>query len=332
MVNEVSTIATAYALAGFATDALHVSSSGSPSAQTGIANAFANVTNLEMLSTGTALATTPVGNGTVPQATINTLANILAACVNSNGAEIGPANATACYTLFTSALAGGATGMQPTDAATAAINIAHNPGASIGTLFALSAANPPFGKALTSQPNDFTIALNFTGGGMNSPSGLGVDGEGNVWVASYFNTATVFSPLGKPILPQGISGAGLSASYGLAVDANNNAWIPNEPSLSVAGDSVSVVNENGQSVAGSGGYTNGGLDYPIAVAVDTDTSVWVVERQFASDSSFQFRAGAVRNHRLHVGCACLSCRRSDRRESPCLGSESERYNRHQGLA
>ena len=66
-VNEVTTVAAAYAMAGFATDATHVSSSGTPLAQTGIANAFANAANLADISTGTALTTTPAGNGTVPQ-------------------------------------------------------------------------------------------------------------------------------------------------------------------------------------------------------------------------------------------------------------------------
>jgi len=54
VVNEASTVAAAYAFAGFATDALHVSSSGTVLAQTGIANAFANAANLETLSTGVA--------------------------------------------------------------------------------------------------------------------------------------------------------------------------------------------------------------------------------------------------------------------------------------
>jgi hypothetical protein len=51
-VNEVTTIAAAYALAGFATDATHVSSSGTALAQVGIANAFANAANLANVSTG----------------------------------------------------------------------------------------------------------------------------------------------------------------------------------------------------------------------------------------------------------------------------------------
>src|ERR1019366_8272488 len=114
-VNEVSTVAAAYAMAGFATDATHVGSSGTTLAQTGIANAFANAGNLETLGTGMALATTPAGNGTVPQAAINTLGNILAACVNSTG------TGAACTTLFANAESGGTTGTMATDTATAAI-------------------------------------------------------------------------------------------------------------------------------------------------------------------------------------------------------------------
>src|ERR1019366_1088135 len=86
-VNEVSTVAAAYAFAGFATDATHVSSSGTALAQIGIANAFANVGNLETLGTGAALTKTPAGNGTGPQSEINTLANILANCTSTGAAS-----------------------------------------------------------------------------------------------------------------------------------------------------------------------------------------------------------------------------------------------------
>ena len=122
-VNEVTTVAAAYVLAGFAKDATHVSSSGTPLAQTGIANAFSNAVNLVDGTTGSALTTTPAGNGAVPQSEINTLANILAACV-------GLTSGTSCPSLFEAATDDGtATGTQPTDTATAAINIAHHPGA-----------------------------------------------------------------------------------------------------------------------------------------------------------------------------------------------------------
>ncbi|HEY2861731.1 MAG TPA: hypothetical protein VGJ21_25245, partial [Terracidiphilus sp.] len=160
-VNEVTTVATAYAIAGFATDATHVSSSGTALAQTGIQNAFANAANLADLGSGTAVATTPGGNGTAPQSEINTLGNILAACINSDGGVTGPTNPTACYTLFTSALSGGTTGTQPTDTATAAINIAHNPGANVATLFGLPTAQAPFAPVLSSAPNDWTVGIQF---------------------------------------------------------------------------------------------------------------------------------------------------------------------------
>src|ERR1035441_7374066 len=100
VINEVSTVAAAYAFAGFATDAVHVSSSGTAAAKLGIANAFINAEILETLSTGVANAAPPSsttyygGGGAVPQTTVNTLGNILAACVNSNG------TGSACTTLF----------------------------------------------------------------------------------------------------------------------------------------------------------------------------------------------------------------------------------------
>jgi hypothetical protein len=150
-VNEVTTVAAAYALAGFATDATHVSSSGTPLAQTGIANAFANAGNLADMSSGTALTTTPAGNGTVPQTEINTLANILAACVNSTGSS-----STGCSTLFSNAKSGGSTGTTPTETATAAINMVHNPTANVAALFPLQTAVAPFAPMLSYAPSDFT--------------------------------------------------------------------------------------------------------------------------------------------------------------------------------
>jgi hypothetical protein len=135
-VDEVSTIATAYALAGFATDALHISSPATTAAETSVANAFATVANLETLNSGLALATTLAGNGTVPQSEIDTLANILSACINSSGP-----GSTQCTTLLGNAKNGSTT---PMDTATAAINIAHNPGANVSALFGLQAGNVAF--------------------------------------------------------------------------------------------------------------------------------------------------------------------------------------------
>src|ERR1700722_16066261 len=135
--NEVTTVAAAYAMAGFAKDATHVSSSGTPLAQTGIANAFGNLVNLAD-STGAALPTTPAGNGAVPQSEINTLANMLAACIALTSSN-------SCSSLFENATADGtANGAQPIDTATAAINIAHHPGANVAELYTLGSAASAF--------------------------------------------------------------------------------------------------------------------------------------------------------------------------------------------
>jgi hypothetical protein len=106
-VDEISTVATAYALAGFFTDATHLASSGTSLATVGITNAGANIAQLSSISTGLALTATPNGKGTVPQAEIDTLADIIAGCVNSSG------SGTPCSTLFANAqssLGSGATG------------------------------------------------------------------------------------------------------------------------------------------------------------------------------------------------------------------------------
>jgi hypothetical protein len=283
-VNEVSTVAAAYSFAGFATDALHVSSSGTALAKTGIANAFANSANLAGISTGLALATTPAGNGTVPQSEIDSVANILAACVNTNGAVNGPSSPTACYTLFTNALSGGTTGTQPADTATAAINIAHNPGANVANLYALSTASPPFAPALTAQPLDFTVALSFTGGGISDPFSIAVDGSGNVWTANEGNNTVsqINGVTGAAISPAGgYTGNGLTIPFSIAIDPSGNAWVANMyPSAPPS--HVSVFKPGGAVFTGSP-FSGGGLSNensfnatsPRDIAFDATGNAWI---------------------------------------------------------
>jgi streptogramin lyase len=267
VVNEVTTTAAVYALSQFLSAGANLGSSSTNTV--GLGNAVTTAFAFADITAGTSPGPSFATNGSSPAPRIDSVANALNACAAST------ATGTACNSLFSATTPAG--GSAPTNTLDAALNLAGNPAKNVASLYALSATSTAFAPVLATAPTDWTLFVNYTGGGMDSPSGLGIDSAGNVWVSSYFNTATVFSPLGKPLLPQGVAGFGLSASYGLAVDANNNAWIPNEPSVTVAGNSVSVVNESGQSVAGSGGFTSGGLDYPIAVAIDTDTSVWVVD-------------------------------------------------------
>jgi streptogramin lyase len=267
-VNEVTTIAAAYTMAPYAADATHVSSSGTPLALVGIANAFANAANLVTLSTGVALATTPAGNGTVPQAEINSLANILAACVSS-----GSSASANCTLLFTNATAGGFSGGSiPTETATAAINIAHNPAVNTTSLFNIPGSSTPFLPVLGGATNDFTIALSFAGGGLNGPQGIAIDGSGNAWVTNFSgNSVTKLSSLGAVLSPAGgYTGNGLNNPFGIAIDGSGNAWVAN-----YGNSSVTEITSAGTFPSGATGYTAGGLNHPRGIAIDGLGNAWI---------------------------------------------------------
>jgi hypothetical protein len=267
-VDEVSTVATAFAIAGYATDATHVSSSGSALALTGIANAFATVQNLETLGTGVALATTPNGNGTAPQAEVNTLADVLAACVNSTSSS-----STGCSTLFSNAMSGSTT---PTDTATAAINIAHNPGANAFTLYELASATSPFQPILTTPANDWTMGISYSATGLTTtPFGLAVDASGNVWVTGG-TFLCEFSPLGVPTPSSCYTGGGLADAFAVAIDSTGNVWVTNSGGGASAIGSVSEFSSTGSVIStGMYGYTAGNLDFPYGIAIDGNGNVWI---------------------------------------------------------
>ena len=256
-INEVSTVAAAYAIAGFATDALHVSSSGTATAKLGIANAFLNAQVLETLSTGVANQAPPalaggVSESSVPQSEINTLGNILAACVNSTGALTGPSTPSTCYTLFTNAMSAGTTGTQPTDTATAAINIAHNPVAAVGALYGLSSASTQFNPVLSAQPNDFTVSIFYNNNFVNDGGPLAIDAAGDVWVAA--GSMTALNGQGYDFTGgNGFSGV---SGYHVAIDINGGAWV-------LGASTVAKVNTAGTV---TGPYSSGlGLTNPTPI-------------------------------------------------------------------
>ena len=125
---------------------------------------------------------------------------------------------------------------------------------------------------------------------MFEPDALGIDSTGNIWVSSYTDpTGTVgiaskFSPTGQPLLPNGVSTTGLTNSYGLAIDASDNVWIPYEKSpyaINTGLGAVAEFNSSGQSISGTG-FANGGLNFPIATALDPNGTAWIVNYGNAS--------------------------------------------------
>ncbi|WP_158822294.1 NHL repeat-containing protein [Granulicella sp. S156] len=265
--NEVSTAVTAYALAGFATDPLHI---GAPSAVTGhalsgtgIANAFNTALNIVNQASGAPNATLPLNsNAVVPVTTINTMADILAACVNSTGV-----GSSGCGTLFTNTTYGTA----PTDTATAAINIAQHPGANVSALLGLVTTTSPFQGTLSS-PNDLSLGINYTGGGLTEPFGIAVDGAGNVWVTTNFGNSVIKLSSAGTILSgtNGYTGGGLNRPVGVAIDASGNAWVTNH-----GANSVTELSSAGAILSGTNGYTGGGMVSPFGIAIDGSGNAWV---------------------------------------------------------
>lgn len=258
VINEVTTIAAAYALAPFASDYAHIGATGSN--PTGLVNAFANAALLANTDVGSAGGASIPAGVTVPVAEINTLADIVSACINTAGASSG-----ACNTLFT------ATGA--TDSFGASLAIAKNPGASAVTaLYSLSTPTAPFQPTLTagSAPNDFTVAVNATAGGtLATPYGIAIDASGDAWVTNETGTAvSELSPSGGLLASP--TATGLAGAQGIAVDRSGNVWVAN-----TAGNSVIEFTLTGGSVTGTNSYTAGGIAAPSAIALDSGSNAFI---------------------------------------------------------
>jgi hypothetical protein len=281
-INEVTTIASVWALAPFMSDYAHIGSS-SANATVGMANAFAAVNNLVNIQTGQALATTPAGNGTVPQAEIDTLADVLDSCAVTAGGAVG--DGSPCGVLFGDTNPTTATNTAPVDMLRAALNIALSPqgvgNQNNGTfIYALLPANRPYLPVLATAPNDWSISLSFSGGGLGSQSfaiGFAIDALGDIWTANNgYNSVTELNSLGAALSPPGTATGGfqdpsLNTPDAIAIDPLGNAWIVNDVG------SLTELSPYGIGLSGSAGYTGGGLTNPKdGMAIDGKGNVWTV--------------------------------------------------------
>ena len=251
--NEVSTVAMSYAMAGFATDSLHIGSSATN--LVGLQNAALNAATLYNIQgsgpispagDGEGHVANTVnpnnGNGVVPQQTINTLANIVANCVDSSNTSVGTtpaalaAESPSCSGLFLATTSDGVTVSKsnggatvPIDTATAMINLAHYPAgintyptnsavdsSNPSTLFNLPTGNVPFAPQLGAAPKDWTIALTYKN--IATPSAIAIDGNGDAYVGTYSLTGGTITELG----PQG------------AVSATSTTTVPSLYSVAVS--------------------------------------------------------------------------------------------------
>jgi hypothetical protein len=271
-INEVTTAASVTALQQFMADTTHIGSSSTNTA--GLATAFAEIPNLVSISDGSARTATLLGNGSVPQAKLNTLGNILAPCVNS------ASNASpACTSLFSAATPNGSAA--PTEVAGAMLFIALNPGSHVSSLYNQSSAFAAFQPQLAAAPNDFSVGITYTGGNLTAPGFIAIDSSGNAWVAncpscqpSVGTDSIVGFNSGGAVLSGSLGyTAGIHKPQGLAFDLLGNLWSTNSAAGSKP-DEVVKQTSGGLAFAFNDS-TIGGLQ---GLAIDSSNNAWVTNR------------------------------------------------------
>lgn len=276
VINEATTVASVYALAQFMTPGSTAVGTSSTNGS-GLTNAFRTVTNLYDSETGETRTKTPTGNGTVPTTTINALANVLAGCVDSAGGS------AACSKLFQVTTVGGTA---PRDTLTAILNVARNPGMNLGSL----TLSGPFSPALVGAPNDWTLSVEYTGGGLNQGQLIAVDGAGNIWVPNAVDPGTLseFSTVGEPLSGNsGFSGGGLSCPQAVAVDLLGNVWAANW-----CNNTVSKHSSGGTALSGAG-FASPGTQEPSALAIDGTGNVFTANAKNDTVTKFNASGSAV---------------------------------------
>lgn len=248
-INEVTTVAAAWALAQFMPSFDHLATSSTN--VTGLKNSFGMAANLASVATGFSPGAAPA-DAVVPADKINTLANALAACVNSDG------GVGACTTLMAAATPSG--GTAPTNTIDAALNIARNPGTNVAAVYGLPTAAAPFQPALAIVPNDWTLAVSFKTG-TTVASDFAIDASGNVGLVATDGSYGV-SATGAQLAPGPYDGKAI------AFDPFGNKWIARSGSAyiyRIAADQSSLANP----ITTTGPNVGAG-----SIAIDGTGNVW----------------------------------------------------------
>ena len=163
-IDELTTVAAVYSLAPFMTSASSIGST--PADASALTAAFVQAAQLVNTSTGASPGTGIPSGTSVPVEQINTIGNILSACINSPGGTAGD-NST-CGNLFSLTTP---TGLTPaTDIITATLHLANDPTLNTAALYGLVPAFAPFQPMQPQTPPDFSVRLTYTSGFTASPA------------------------------------------------------------------------------------------------------------------------------------------------------------------
>jgi len=165
-INEITTVAAVYALAPFMSSISAIGSGSSDAAA--LASAFTYAGYFANTSTGQTPGANLPPNYSVPVAQINTIADLLAACINSTGGVSG--DTSVCGTFFALTLPPG--GATPTNTIAALLNLANNPTLNTAALYNLIPPVSPFQPTQPIVPPDLSLRLVANSAFVVSPSAV----------------------------------------------------------------------------------------------------------------------------------------------------------------
>ena len=163
-VNEITTVAAVAALAPYMTSASAIGSSSSDSS--GLSADFTLAAEYANTTTGATPGSSIPAGESVPTQQIATLADMIAACINSLGGTAG--DDSICGNLFSYSTPSG--GSSPTDVVGALLDIFSSPTNNIENLLGLVPANAPFQPTLTAPPPNLSVALTTTNPALTASS------------------------------------------------------------------------------------------------------------------------------------------------------------------
>jgi DNA-binding beta-propeller fold protein YncE len=146
-------------------------------------------------------------------------------------------------------------------------------------LNSLVGGTPAFEPDLGTAPHAWTVAIEYTGGGLNQPTTIAADQSGNIWVGNSGSQAvSLFDNLGNSKL--GTSGTTLGGTPGgVAIDLSGNAWV------TASNNEVYELNSSGTN---TNTLTGNGLTLPTGIAIDPSGVIWVVNSGSGANSISAF--------------------------------------------
>ncbi|MEO6924899.1 MAG: hypothetical protein ABI142_13820, partial [Bryocella sp.] len=288
-INPLTTAAAAWTLTQFASSATNIGASSTNAA--GLRNAMLDTQLLSSFSTGTS-ATVPT-NLNIEPGKLAALADAVSACAASDGT-------TACAPLFAAATPSG--GTAPTNIFSAALSIVKHPAQNVAAVYALVGSTPPYATMLTHAPNDWTLNMTVNGGGISSPTGLGIDANGNIWAAGYTGLLSGFTPQGTPLSATGYGAGKLEEVYSLTIDPSGNIWAANQIGPTNASGSVTKFTPSGVGTFSNiQVFFDNSISYPVAVSADTNGNIFIANYASSAVTVYTSAGAPLATHGTGLG-------------------------------